>query len=61
MHEAYKIAADNSKKAASYNKSHHDKRIHGTAIKPRDCVLVRNLHERGGTSKLRNYWEEKFM
>ena len=31
--EAYKIAAENSKKAASYNKSHHDKRIHGTALK----------------------------
>ena len=34
MHEAYKIAAENSKKAASYNKSHPDKRIHGTALKP---------------------------
>ena len=56
---AYKIAAENSKKAASYNKSHHDKRIHGTALKPGDRVLVRNLRERGGTGKLRNYWEEK--
>ena len=59
MREAYKIAAENSKKAASYNKSHHDKRIHGTALKPGDHVLVRNLHERGGTGKLTNYWEEK--
>ena len=33
MCEAYKIADENSKKAASYNKSHHDKRIHGTALK----------------------------
>ena len=59
MREAYKIAAENSNKAASYNKSHHDKRIHGTALKPGDRILVRNLHERGGTAKLRNYWEEK--
>ena len=59
MREAYKIAAENSKKAASYNKSHHDKRIHGTALKPGDPVLVRNLLERGGTGKRRNYWEVK--
>ena len=61
MREAYKLAAENSKKAASYNKSHHDKRIHGTALKrePGDRVLVRNVRERGGTGKLRNYWEEK--
>ena len=43
MREAYKIAAENSKKAAS-----HNKRIHGTALKPGDRVLVRNLRERGG-------------
>ena len=59
MGEAYKIAPENSKKAASYNKSHHDKRIHGTALKPGDCVLVRNMREMGGTGKLKNYQEEK--
>ena len=59
MREAYKIAAENSKKAASYNKGHHDKRIHGMALKPGDRVLVRNSSERGGTGKLRNYREEK--
>ena len=59
MCKTYKIADENLKKAASYNKSHHDKRIHDTALKPGDHTLVRNLHERGGTGKLRNYWEEK--
>ena len=59
IHEVYKIAAENSKKAASYNKSYHDKRIHGTALKPGNRVLVRNLCERGGTGKLGNCWEEK--
>ena len=59
MPESYKIAAQNSKKAASYNKSHQDKRIHGTALKRGDRMLVRNLRERSGTGKLRNYWEEK--
>ena len=61
MREAYKIAAENSKKSASYNKSHQDKRIHGMALKPGDRVLVRNLREKGGTGnyKLRNCWEEK--
>ena len=43
MREAYKIAAENSKKAASYNKSHHGKRIHGMALKPGDRVLVRKV------------------
>ena len=63
VHEAYKIAAENSKKAASYSKSKilfylgksdHDKRIHGMALKPGDRVLVRNLRERGGTGELRD-------
>ena len=57
--EAYKIAAENSKEAASYNKSHHDERIHGTALKSGDHILVRNLRQRGETGKLRNYWDEK--
>ena len=59
MREEYKIAAENSKKAASCNKGHQDKRIHGTTLKPGNRVLVRNWRERGGAGKLRNYWEEK--
>ena len=59
MREAYKIAGENSKKTASYNKGHHDKKIHGTAFKHGDRVLERNLCEMGGTGKLRNFWEEK--
>ena len=55
MHEAYKIAAENSKKATSYNENHHDKRIYCLALKPGNRVLVRNLRERGETSKLRNF------
>ena len=55
MREAYKIAAENSKKAASCNKGHHDKRIHGMALKSGDRILVRNMRERGGAGKLRNY------
>ena len=33
MCQAYKIAGENSKKATSYLKGHHDKRIHGMALK----------------------------
>ena len=52
MHEAYKLAAENSKKAASYNRSHHDKRIRGTVLEPGDRVLVRNVHGKVGQVSL---------
>ena len=56
MQEAYAIAGNSANKNARIGKF-HDKNIFGATLCIGDRVLVRNLSERGGTGKLRSYWE----
>ena len=58
MKEAYKIADTEIRKSAAYNKKYYDKKIRYVDIAPGDRVLVRNV-EKGGTGKLRSFWEQK--
>ena len=59
MREAYIIAQKNVKKKSAHGKRYHDKKVFGATLKIGDRVLVRNLSERGGTGKLRSFWEQK--
>uniref|UniRef100_A0A7M5XBV7 Uncharacterized protein n=1 Tax=Clytia hemisphaerica TaxID=252671 RepID=A0A7M5XBV7_9CNID len=59
MREAAKLAKENAEKVAKQGKKHYDQKVRCSFIKVGDRVLVRNLTPRGGTGKLRSYWEEK--
>ena len=58
MREAYVIAQHHANKNAKMGKKVHDKKIFGANLCIGDRVLVRNMSERGGTGKLRSYWEQ---
>ena len=58
MKEAVEIARQNIKKSAEYNKKNFDKKAKAVDLEIGDRVLMRNVRERGGTGKLRSYWEE---
>ena len=56
MQQALEIARRNSVKSGEYNKGHYDKKVRGMPLTVGDKVLCRN-REKGGTKKLRSYWE----
>ena len=57
MDEAWKIAYEKSSKRKAADRKRWNKGPVLTELKCGDRVLVRNLTERGGPGKLRNYWE----
>ena len=58
LKEAYDIVRKNAARAAEHNKKQYDKKVKTSVLNAGDRVLVRNLSERGGPSKLRAYWED---
>jgi transposase InsO family protein len=58
MQEAVEIAKKNIGKSAEYSKRYYDKKVRAVEIVVGDQVLMKNVRERGGTGKLRSYWEE---
>ena len=61
MQQAFTIANEQVKKASKYNKQYYDKKVKETEIQVGDNVLIRNVRERGGTGKLRSYWESSIF
>ena len=58
MREAFQLANQNLEKARAANKRQYDAKIKKVEIEVGDHVLVRNV-EKGGTGKLRSWWEKK--
>ena len=56
MNQAFKIANKHASDSGQRNKKYYDKKIRNVEINVGDRVLVRN-HEKGGTGKLKCYWE----
>jgi len=59
MNEAFQIAQNNTSKRRDQDKKLKDTKATLTPLEVGDRVLVRNLTQRGGTGKLRSFWEEK--
>ena len=59
MEEAYALASERVGQKAKESKRHYDIKVHCPILSPGDCVLVRNLGERGGLGKLRAYWDDQ--
>ena len=60
MTEAYEIANRQSMQRKSKDVERHNaKRLTASILLPGDRALVRNMSERGGTGKLRSFWEDK--
>ena len=58
MKEAFQLASQHAEKNAAYNKAKYDARIKQVELDVGDRVLLKNL-EKGGTGKLRSFWEQK--
>ena len=57
MQEAYKIAKEHMQKSSQYNKRYYDRKVKEIEVLPGDHVLIKNVKEKGGTGKLKSYWE----
>jgi len=59
MKSAISIVNKNSKLSRKHNEKSYNKKIHGNELIKGDKVLLRNFKEKGGTGKLRSYWEDQ--
>ena len=59
MKQAVEIARKHINAAKTWNERLYNKKVKGTEIVLGDNVLQRNHKERGGTGKLRSYWEDE--
>ncbi len=56
MQESYRLAGQKINERAAKAKKTYDRFVRSSILQPGDCVLVRNLRERGGPGKLRSFW-----
>ena len=58
MQEVYSKIQNNNKSLQNKSKSYYDRKIFGSTLNVGDRVLLKNLSERGGTGKLRSFFED---
>ncbi|KAL9956082.1 hypothetical protein ACROYT_G037505 [Oculina patagonica] len=59
MRWAYDLASRKTQNSSARSKVYYDKKASAAVLLHGDCVLVRNLSERGGPGKLRSHWEQQ--
>ena len=59
MEQAFNIVKEHTKKKTGENEKQYNKKIRGVEIVEGDRVLLRNDGQKGGTGKLKNYWENE--
>ena len=60
MSQAYEIVSTNSSCRKRKDIARHDYKVSLTTVLEKgDEVMIRNLSERGGTEKMRSFWEDK--
>ena len=57
MKEAYKIVSKRGKNKDIQHRNNSSRVL--LSLQPGDRIPVRNMSQRGGTSKMRDFWEEK--
>ena len=58
MQQAFEIVQEHASKSRAENERQYNKKARGVGIVEGDKVLLRNDNEKGGTGKLKNYWEK---
>ena len=58
MEDAKNLAKLKMEKAADYNKKAYDRKAKAVELVVGDQVLMKNVREKGGTGKLKSFWEE---
>ena len=61
MEEACRVAKDNMEKAAEWNKQGYDRKAKAVDVEVGDKVLMQNCRKKGGTGKLKSYWEHSIF
>ena len=61
MEEACRVAKENMEKSAEWNKQSYDRKAKAVDIQVGDRVLMKNCREKGGTGKLKSYWEQSIF
>ena len=55
------MAKDNMEKAAEWNKQGYDRKAKAVDVEVGDKVLMQNCRKKGGTGKLKSYWEHSIF
>ena len=58
MTEAFSIVKRHAEKSGEGNRKYYNKKARGVDVNVGDHVLLRNHNEKGGTGKLRDFWEK---
>ena len=59
MNQAFEITKTHARKFGEMNRKFYNKKVYGVEIEIGNRVLLKNLSERGGTGKMRSYWEDR--
>lgn len=59
--QAYDVESSNIQQLSARSKAYYDRKTSSAVLLPGDCILVRNLSERGEPGKLHSHWELHYL